>query len=111
MKSFLACVSAMAAVVILACPAAAWQHNHCGPWAQTAAFPPANPPGWYTNTYSYAWHYPWYAYYHYGHGPYANWVAGGGNASYVAFAGAHPAYPNWMTFPPPAPAPASANGK
>ncbi len=66
----------------------AWQGNHYGPWAQTAAFPNANPPGWYTNTYSFAWQYPWFAYYNYSHGPYANWMAGGGRATYSTFAGA-----------------------
>jgi uncharacterized protein (TIGR03000 family) len=41
-----------------------------------------NPPGWYSNTYYYAWQYPWFAYYNYSHGPYANWMAGGGYAFY-----------------------------
>src|SRR5579871_4360564 len=54
----------------------------CGPWAMSAAFPTANPPGWYTNTYSYAWYYPWYAYYNYSQGPYANWMASRGVATY-----------------------------
>ena len=54
----------------------AWSWGHSGPWPQTAAFPCVNPPGWYTNTYSYAWQYPWFAYYNYSHGPYANWMAG-----------------------------------
>jgi uncharacterized protein (TIGR03000 family) len=60
----------------------AWSWGHTGPWPQTAAFPCVNPPGWYTNTYSYAWQYPWFAYYNYSHGPYANWMAGGGFATY-----------------------------
>src|SRR5262245_36149793 len=54
-----------------------------GPWPQTAAFPCINPPGWYTNTYYYAWQYPWFAYYNYSHGPYANWMAGQGFATYA----------------------------
>jgi uncharacterized protein (TIGR03000 family) len=54
-----------------------------GPWPQTAAFPCMNPPGWYTNTYSFAWQYPWFAYYNYSQGPYANWMAGGGFATYA----------------------------
>ena len=62
--------------------ASAWQYGHNGPWASSATFPLANPPGWYTNTYYYAWYYPWYAYYNYSHGPYANWMAGGGYAGY-----------------------------
>jgi uncharacterized protein (TIGR03000 family) len=62
--------------------AQAWQWGHTGPWPQTAAFPCINPPGWYSNTYYYAWQYPWFAYYNYSHGPYANWMAGGGYAFY-----------------------------
>lgn len=62
--------------------ASAWQYGHTGPWATSATFPLANPPGWYTNTYWYAWQYPWFAYYNYSHGPYANWMAGGGYAGY-----------------------------
>jgi uncharacterized protein (TIGR03000 family) len=54
----------------------------CQPWAASAAFPTANPPGWYTNTYWFAWYYPWYAYYNFSQGPYANWMAGGGFATY-----------------------------
>jgi len=63
--------------------AEAWQWGHCGPYASSAAFPCINPPGWYTNTYSYPWYYPWYAYYNYSHGPYANWMVGGGYAGYA----------------------------
>lgn len=69
--------------------AQAWHYGHTGPYAQTAAFPLANPPGWYTNTYSFAWHYPWFAYYNYSHGPYANWMTGGGYATYSTYTG-HP---------------------
>jgi uncharacterized protein (TIGR03000 family) len=53
-----------------------------GPHATTAAFPTVNPPGWYTNTYWYNWYYPWYAYYNWSQGPYANWAASGGFATY-----------------------------
>lgn len=67
--------------------AGAWQYGHTGPWATSAAFPCANPPGWYTNTYSYAWYYPWFAYYNYSHGPYANWMAGQGFATYATCPG------------------------
>jgi uncharacterized protein (TIGR03000 family) len=63
-----------------------------GPWSQTAAFPCMNPPGWYTNTYWYAWQYPWYAYYNYSQGPYANWMAGGGFATYATCPCGHPMY-------------------
>src|SRR5262249_50837786 len=62
----------------------AWQWGHGGPYASSAAFPCINPPGWYTNTYSFAWYYPWFAYYNYSHGPYANWMAGGGYAWYAS---------------------------
>jgi len=69
--------------------AEAWQWGHHGPFPQTAAFPLANPPGWYTNTYYFAWQYPWFAYYNYSHGPYANWMSGGGYATYTTYTG-HP---------------------
>jgi uncharacterized protein (TIGR03000 family) len=42
-----------------------------------------NPPGWYTNTYLYHWQYPWYAYYNYSQGPYANWMRAQGFAGYA----------------------------
>lgn len=57
-----------------------WFYNP--PYLTSAAFPCANPAGWHTNAYYYAWYYPWYAYYNYSHGPYANWAAGGGYATY-----------------------------
>jgi uncharacterized protein (TIGR03000 family) len=69
----------------------AWQWGHHGPFPQTAAFPCANPPGWYTNTYWFAWQYPWFAYYNYNHGPYANWMSGGGYAYYANCTG-HPVF-------------------
>ena len=56
--------------------------GYCCTYASSAAYPTANPPGWYTNTYSYAWYYPWYAYYNSSSGPYANWAAGRGYATY-----------------------------
>ncbi|MBA4189204.1 MAG: hypothetical protein C0467_14495 [Planctomycetaceae bacterium] len=62
--------------------ASAWHSGHSGPWPQTVAFPTMNPPGWYRNAYYYAWQYPWFAYYNYSHGPYANWMSGGGYAYY-----------------------------
>ena len=104
MKRVLVGMVVLVAVVSASGRAEAWQGNHCGPWAQTAAFPSANPPGWYTNTYSFAWQYPWFAYYNYSHGPYANWMAGGGYGYYASFAGAPPVYPGWTT-PLPAPKP------
>jgi hypothetical protein len=53
------------------------------PHTTSVTWPSVTPPGWYTNTYSYRWYYPWYAYYDYTHGPYANWMAGGGCAGYA----------------------------
>lgn len=70
--------------------ASAWHYR--GPWPQTAAYPTANPPGWYTNTYYFAWQYPWFAYYNYSHGPYANWMSGGGYAGYNIPEYGHPLY-------------------
>jgi uncharacterized protein (TIGR03000 family) len=70
--------------------ASAW-HYH-GVWPQTATYPTANPPGWYTNTYYFAWQYPWFAYYNYSHGPYANWMSGGGFAGYNIPEYGHPMY-------------------
>lgn len=81
-KMLIASVLALAAVAGSSNRADAWSWGHSGPWPQTAAFPCVNPPGWYSNTYSYAWQYPWFAYYNYSHGPYANWMAGGGYATY-----------------------------
>src|SRR5262245_38970089 len=80
-------VLALGVVVVSNDRAQAWAWGHTGPWPQTAAFPCVNPPGWYSNTYSYAWQYPWFAYYNYSHGPYANWMAGGGYAYYGSCAG------------------------
>lgn len=76
--------------------AAAGEWTICGPWATTAAFPSANPPGWYTNTYSFHWQYPWFAYYNYSHGPYANWMAGGGYAGYANLPGHPVTYAPWV---------------
>lgn len=92
-------VMALGVVLVSNGRAAAWAWGHTGPWPQTVAFPCVNPPGWYSNTYSYAWQYPWYAYYNYSHGPYANWMAGQGYAWYTSCGGcglygcgyAHPA--------------------
>lgn len=62
---------------------AAAQQTHFGPSATSVTWPSVTPPGWYTNTYKHAWYYPWYAYYNYSTGPYANWMAGGGYATYA----------------------------
>jgi uncharacterized protein (TIGR03000 family) len=76
--------------------AQAWQWGHHGVFPQTAAFPLANPPGWYTNTYSFAWQYPWFAYYNYNHSPYANWTTGGGYATYTTYTGHPVTYRPWL---------------
>jgi uncharacterized protein (TIGR03000 family) len=55
---------------------------YCKATPTSAAFPTMNPAGWYTNTYKYPWFYPWYAYYNASQGPYANWAASGGVATY-----------------------------
>jgi uncharacterized protein (TIGR03000 family) len=53
-----------------------------GPYPGTAAFPCLGAQ-YYTNTYYFAWYYPWYAYYNYANGPYVNWQQGGGFATYA----------------------------
>lgn len=66
------------AVVVLAAP----DRAAANPAATTATFPLLTPSGPYTNTYYYGWAYPWFAYYNYAHGPYSNWMAWGGYATY-----------------------------
>ena len=70
--------AAVLAVAGLAAPAGAVDH----PTSTSAIFPLLTPSGPYTNTYYYGWAYPWYAYYNYAHGPYANWYLYGGYATY-----------------------------
>ena len=53
-----------------------------GPYYTSAAFPLANPPGYYTNLYSYGWQYPWFSQYNYSSSPYAGWWQNGGYATY-----------------------------
>jgi hypothetical protein len=53
------------------------------PHSTSVTWPSVTPPGWYTNTYHHAWYYPWYANYNFAHGPYANWMVGGGYAGYA----------------------------
>jgi uncharacterized protein (TIGR03000 family) len=89
MRKLLTAVLVVVGVASAGGRAQAWQWGHHGPFPQTAAFPLANPPGWYTNTYYFAWQYPWFAYYNYNHGPYANWMSGGGYATYTTYTG-HP---------------------
>lgn len=63
------------------------------PYYASAAFPCLNPPGYYTNSYYFAWYYPWFAYYNYAHGPYSNWWWWGGYATYGGCCGAKPVVP------------------
>ena len=58
-------------------------HQFLGGKPSTVTWPSATPPGWYTNTYRHQWYQPWYAYYNFSSGPYANWMAGGGYAGYA----------------------------
>ncbi|QDU23212.1 TIGR03000 domain-containing protein [Urbifossiella limnaea] len=70
--------AAVLAVAASAAPAKAWDW----PTATSATFPLLTPSGYYTNTYYYGWAYPWFAYYNYAHGPYANWASYGPYATY-----------------------------
>lgn len=54
-----------------------------GPESTSVTWPSVMPPGWYTDTYCHAWYFPWYAYYNFSQGPYANWPASGGYAGYA----------------------------
>ncbi len=74
---------------------AARAEDHCfRPHSTSVTWPSATPPGWYTNTYNYKWYYPWYSNYDYTSGPYANWMAGGGYATYANNGTAGMAYLN-----------------
>ncbi|QJW95695.1 TIGR03000 domain-containing protein [Frigoriglobus tundricola] len=57
-------------------------HDRLWPHSTSVTWPSVTPPGWYTNTYRHQWYQPWYAYYNFSSGPYANWAAGGGYAGY-----------------------------
>ena len=57
---------------------------HHPPRTSSVTWPSVSPPGWYTDTYKHAWYFPWYAYYNFSSGPYANWAAGGGYAGYAS---------------------------
>lgn len=59
------------------------------PYYASAVFPCLNPPGYFSNSYYFAWYYPWYANYNYAHGPYANWWHTGGFATYGGNCGPH----------------------
>ncbi len=88
MRRLLLVAALAAGGVALSAGGAAAQHaggqqRHWGPHATSVTWPSVTPPGWYTNTYNHAWYYPWYAYYNHTSGPYANWMAGGGYATYA----------------------------
>lgn len=59
-------------------------HECTGPHSTSVTWPSVVPPGWYTDTYRHRWYFPWYAYYNYSMGPYANWMVGGGYAGYAS---------------------------
>jgi uncharacterized protein (TIGR03000 family) len=78
-------LSAIVASATLASPPSARASGY--PPYYTSALFSVYSQGWQTNLYWYHWHYPWFAYYNYSHGPYANWMAGGGWATYGGFGG------------------------
>jgi uncharacterized protein (TIGR03000 family) len=90
-------------------------HARLGPKTTSVTWPSVVPPGWYSNTYRHRWYYPWYAYYNFSQGPYANWMAGGGYASYayhgpagIYYSHKPPTEPyigTWYTVDPPSPPP------
>ncbi|MCI0705516.1 MAG: TIGR03000 domain-containing protein [Planctomycetia bacterium] len=84
MKRLLIAFAVFAGVVLgSAREANAFHGQVVGPPSTSVTWPCVTPPGWYTNTYLHAWYYPWYAYYNFSHGPYANWMVGGGYATYA----------------------------
>ena len=85
MRRLLLLAALAAGVLTSAGEARAFNGKAFGPPATSVTWPGATPPGWYTNTYNHAWYYPWYAYYNFSQGPYANWMAGGGYATYSNF--------------------------
>ena len=78
-------VLALASVGAFSNRASAWWHPgfYERPITATVSFPMQTPSGYFTNTYYYAWHYPWYQNYNYSHGSYSNWMQGGGYAYYA----------------------------
>lgn len=82
-RLLLAAVLAVGALACSAGTAGAQYRYHHKPVVSSVTWPSVNPPGWYTNTYKHLWFYPWYAYYDFISGPYANWAAGGGYAGYT----------------------------
>ena len=84
-------LTALVAASSLVAPCSAAAQSPVGsrfpPYYTSAVFP-CNNQGWQTNLYWYNWAYPWYANYNSSHGPYANWMAGGGWATYGGNCGA-----------------------
>lgn len=88
MKKWLVLTALVAGAALLAPARAAAQAGADGPalrppFYTSALFTCPSSGGWQTNLYWYNWYYPWYAYYNSSHGPYANWMAGGGFAGYA----------------------------
>ncbi len=99
-RLFLMAAIAVGAIASSASEAKAFNGTVFGPSSTSVTWPGATPSGWYTNTYNYAWYYPWFAYYNYAQGPYANWMAGGGYAGYATSGpGGHFFYPGQPTQP------------
>lgn len=93
-KWLLASMLALASIGASANRASAWWYpDHHGVYPASVAFPMITPSGYFTNSYYFAWYYPWYANYNYSHGSYANWWMGGGYASY-------PGQQMWAATPP-----------
>lgn len=81
MRRFLfASLLALAGLAVSADRASAWWYYPAQPG--TVSFPMVYPSGYYTNTYPFAWYYPWYANYNYSHGSYAHWWQSHGWAFY-----------------------------
>ena len=76
-------MAALAAGVVLGSAGAGRADGWHIPRTTSVTWPSVSPPGWYTDTYKHNWYFPWYAYYNFSSGPYANWAAGGGYAGYA----------------------------
>ena len=80
-KWLLVSVLALAGMGFSSNRASAWWGGQY-PYYASASFPMITPSGYFSNSYYFAWYYPWYANYNYSHGHYANWWYGGGYAYY-----------------------------
>jgi uncharacterized protein (TIGR03000 family) len=83
MKKWLVLSAVVAGLSLLAPPRAAASDYPKPPFYTSALFTCPSSGGWQTGLWWHHWHYPWYAYYNHSHGPYANWAAGGGYATYA----------------------------